>query len=170
MADLVRSKVEDMELMPFDAEAFPEGSDTKDTALATRSGEKAGAVRTAAGQCTNNTGEAILVYGPKHPSDTSRFETSLYRLRPGITTPNGWDCDGFFVPNDRIASQAATNVQGPCAIKYFSVFSWTVTKNGNNYNCPLNQGLFKPSEVCCPSNYPTCVCWRIPNLPQSSIG
>lgn len=159
MADLVVMKATDMELLPFDSKAFPEGSDAKDTASAAAP----------AGQCTNNTGEAIAVYGPKHPSDTSRFETSLYRLPAGRTTPNGWDCDGFFVPNDRVASQAASNVQGPCAIKYFSVFSWTVTKDGDKYNCPLNQGLFRPSQVCCPSNYPTCVCWPIPNVPQSRI-
>lgn len=122
-----------------------------------------------AGRCTNQSGENIAVYGPKHPSDTSRFDNSLYILPSGYSTPDGWDCDGFYVPNDRVANQALSKIQGPLAIKYVGLVSFTVTKSGNEYNCPLNQGAFKPSEVCCPSNYPTCVCWAIPNLPQSSI-
>lgn len=55
------------------------------------------------GQCTNNTGELLVVYGPKHPRERSIFDNSPYVLKPGRTTPDSWDCDGYFVPCDRAA-------------------------------------------------------------------
>jgi hypothetical protein len=54
------------------------------------------------GQCTNHTGDYLIVYGPKHPSERSIFDTSPYVLPPDATTPDGWDCDGFLVPSDRL--------------------------------------------------------------------
>jgi hypothetical protein len=35
------------------------------------------------GQCTNASGEPLLVYGPKHERDQSIFDTSPYVLHPG---------------------------------------------------------------------------------------
>src|ERR1022692_3180359 len=53
------------------------------------------------GQCTNNTAELLIVYGQKHPCEHSIFDNSPYILAPGTTTPDHWDCDGFFLPSDR---------------------------------------------------------------------
>jgi hypothetical protein len=168
MAELVAMKKNEMVWVQFDSFTSHEGRDAKDV-ITERGGDAARAIL-AFGTCTNDTGETILVYGSKHPEDTSPYEDSMYYLPAGRTTPDGWDCDGFFVPNDRIASQALSDVQGPCAIKYLSQISWTVTKGGNKYNCPLNQGLFKPSEIGCPSSIiPYRVCWPIPDIPQSAI-
>jgi hypothetical protein len=121
------------------------------------------------GQCINNTDENIAVYGPKSSRDTSRYENSLYILPPNSKTPSGWDCDGFYIPNDRVANQALSRAKGPLAIKYAGGITFTITKSGNEYNCPLNQGAFLPSEVCCPSNYPRCVCWNIPDISQNQV-
>jgi hypothetical protein len=52
------------------------------------------------GQCTNQTSEFLVVYGPKHKSENSIFDTSPYVLPPGATTPNQWDCDGFLLPSE----------------------------------------------------------------------
>jgi hypothetical protein len=49
------------------------------------------------GQCTNQTDEHVIVYGPKHESARSIFDTSPYVLPPGATTPDSWDCEGFFL-------------------------------------------------------------------------
>ena len=126
-------------------------------------------IKSPPGQCINDTDENIAVYGPKSSSDTSRFDNTLYILPPRSRTPSEWDCDGFYVPNDRVANQALSRVKGPLAIKYIGGITFTITKTGNEYNCPLNQGAFLPSEVCCPSNYPRCVCWNIPDTSQSQV-
>jgi len=85
-------------------------------------------------------------------------------------TPDDWDCDGVFIPNDRIGVQVVgSNISGPAAIKYVGPLRFTITKSAEKYNLPANQGAFNKNEVCCPSNFPTCVCWNIPDIPQSGI-
>jgi hypothetical protein len=123
------------------------------------------------GTCINSTGEIIAVYGPNSPQTPQDKDNALYRLPPGRKTPDGWDCDGIYVPNDRIAGQLiGSNIQGPVAIKYVDVLTFEIKKEGNKYKLPANQGAFKPNEVCCPSNYPSCVCWNIPNLAHNQLG
>ena len=123
-----------------------------------------------AGTCINSTGEMIAVYGPKSAQTPQDKDNALYRLPTGRKTPSGFDCDGIYVPNDRIADQfAGADIQGPVAIKYINILTFEITKNGNKYVLPANQGAFKPNEVCCPSNFPTCVCWNIPNLSQTQV-
>lgn len=125
-------------------------------------------VRMPAGRLENRTGEPLAVYGPK--LEGASTDNSLYVLLPGKVTLEGWDCDGVYVPNDRVASQALSNVPGPLAIKYFGTgLIMIINKSGNKYLMPFNNGAFKPSEVCCPSNYPTCVCWPIPNLAADQV-
>jgi hypothetical protein len=126
-------------------------------------------IKSLPGQCINNTDENVAVYGPKSSMDSSKYDNSLYILPPNSTTPPDWDCDGFYVPNDRVANQALSRVKGPLAIKYVGGITFTITKSGNEYNCPWNQGAFLPSEICCPSNYPRCVCWNIPDISQSQV-
>lgn len=105
------------------------------------------------GQCTNFTDEILLVYGPQIPG--SIYDNSLYCLPPGWTTPNDWDCDGFFIPDDRIANQAFSKLYGPLAIKYIDGIHFAVTKSApNEYRCFGNQGAFRPGEVN----------WQIPGI------
>ena len=42
------------------------------------------------GQCTNQTDEHLIVYGPKYDTERSIFDTSPYVLPPGATTPDWW--------------------------------------------------------------------------------
>jgi hypothetical protein len=121
-----------------------------------------------AGTCINSTGETILVYGPNSAATPQDKDNALYRLPPGRKTAPGWDCDGIYIPNDRIGDQVlGADIPGPAAVKYVSVLNFEITRQGNKYVLPGNQGVFKPAEVCCPSNYPKCVCWDIPNKSQS---
>jgi len=123
-----------------------------------------------AGTCINSTAETIAVYGPNSPQTPQDKDNALYRLPPGRKTPPGWDCDGIYVPNDRIAGQfVGADTPGPVAIKYIDVLTFEIEQEGSRYKLPPNQGLFKPSEVCCPSRYPTCVCWNIPILDHSHV-
>lgn len=106
------------------------------------------------GTCINSTGEVLAVYGPKSASTPQDRDNALYRLPAGRRTPPAWDCDGIYVPNDRVAGQLIT---------------FEITKTGTKYELPANQGAFTPDEVCCPSNFPTCVCWNIPNLAHDHL-
>lgn len=123
-----------------------------------------------AGTCINMTGEILLVYGPKSTGSPQDRDNALYRLPSGRKTPPGWDCDGVYIPNDRIGDQLiGADVPGPVAVKYIDIRTFEIKKDGNKYKLPGNQGVFNPSEVCCPSDYPRCVCWSIPNLSHTQL-
>lgn len=110
------------------------------------------------GELTNLTGEILLVYGPKRTGEV--FDNSLYALPPGHRTPKGWDCDGFFVPNDRIADQALSSRLGPVAVKYRDYRSPVIEMpSPGKYRCPLNEGIYASGELN----------WRIQNFNYSEI-
>lgn len=55
------------------------------------------------GQCENQTGSTIAVYG-KRPNDEDEedavYDNNLYFLANGQSTKNNWDCDGIYLAND----------------------------------------------------------------------
>lgn len=105
-----------------------------------------------AGELTNNTGENLLVYGPKIGGS---FDNSLYNLPPGRKTPRNWDCDGFYVPSDRVASQAVmSDRKGPVAVKYRDYRSPIITLSAIKYQCDFNEGIYSSGEIH----------WEIPNI------
>jgi Putative amidase domain len=108
------------------------------------------------GQLSNQTGETLLVYGPKIGGT---FDNSLFYLPTGRKTPNGWDCDGFLVPNDRFADQLTSTNQGPLAVKYLDFRTPIIERLGVNYECSLNNGLFRSGQIH----------WEIPNLAYSAV-
>lgn len=50
------------------------------------------------GQCSNETGNTIAIVGPASEESTTG-ENSLYFLANGETTPEGWDCQGIYLPS-----------------------------------------------------------------------
>jgi hypothetical protein len=113
------------------------------------------------GQCTNLTDEWLIVYGPKHVDERSIFDTSPYVLPPGRTTPDGWDCDGFFVPSDRSLRSFRASRNGPLAVKFWNFRRFCVWTAGRatTYRCPWANGIFEPSQIN----------WAIPNLSYSEV-
>jgi hypothetical protein len=111
------------------------------------------------GQCTNETGEPLLVYGPKHLRDRSIFDNSPYVLPPGSTTPDRWDCDGVFVPSDRMLKRWRHSQAGPLAVKFWDYRRFTVRRSGDVYSARWHNGVFEPSQVN----------WAIPNLSLAEI-
>lgn len=99
------------------------------------------------GSLQNNTGEYLLVYGPKRVDAPT--DNSLYLLPPGRQTPGRWDCDGFFVPADRIAKQLVlADRPGPVAVKYVDFQSPAITLvEANKYYCPGNRAIIAPGEL-----------------------
>ncbi|HYX35791.1 MAG TPA: hypothetical protein VE954_22055 [Oligoflexus sp.] len=71
------------------------------------------------GDCHNNSGRWAGVYGPNISGRS--YDNDLYMVPPGYKTPDGWDCDGFFIPADvsvRMVTSAVTFTErGPGAVK-----------------------------------------------------
>jgi len=108
------------------------------------------------GQLSNISGETLLVYGPKI---SGSLDNSIYHLPTGRKTPDDWDCDGFYVPNDRFADQATSTDKGPLAIKYVNFRTPVIERSGTKYECSLNNGAYKAGEIN----------WEIPNISYSSV-
>ncbi len=125
------------------------------------------------GTCINKTGEILLVYGPNSSGTPQNRDNALYQLPSNRKTPPGWDCDGIYVPNDRIANQQAfPDKPGPVAVKYGLGpldTTFEITLSGSKYVLPANQGVFTPAEVCTPSDWPRCVNWNIPNISHAQV-
>eukprot|EP00922_Rhytidocystis_sp_ex-Travisia-forbesii_P018643 GHVS01027679.1.p1 GENE.GHVS01027679.1~~GHVS01027679.1.p1 ORF type:complete len:203 (+),score=20.03 GHVS01027679.1:111-719(+) len=102
------------------------------------------------GRMTNNSGEAMLVYGKK--GHLSRWDNELQCLKNGMSTPDeeDWDCDGFYVPVDRTVSQAVLgDVRGPAAIKFSGLQTWTVHNGGPGIYAlhQPNVGVYRHNDV-----------------------
>lgn len=50
------------------------------------------------GQCRNETGSTLAIYGAA-PGESKAVNDSLYFLADGQTTPDGWDCNGIYLPS-----------------------------------------------------------------------
>lgn len=50
------------------------------------------------GQCRNETGNTIGIFGPPS-AESETSDNSLYYLADGETTPEGWDCQGIYLPS-----------------------------------------------------------------------
>jgi hypothetical protein len=112
------------------------------------------------GECTNQTAERLIVYGPKHDREPSIFDTSPYVLPPGATTPDRWDCEGFLVPSDRMVQWWRGRRHGPLAIKFWNFRHFRVKGHGaDTYHCSWNNGVFEPSQIN----------WAIPNFSYQEI-
>ena len=111
-------------------------------------------------QGTNQTGELLIVYGPKHPDERSIFDSSPYVLAPGRTTPDGWDCKGFLLPADRTLQFRRGARSGPLAIKYWNQRRFFVSLvRSAAYRSSWCNGAFEPSQIN----------WAIPNFSYKQI-
>jgi hypothetical protein len=115
-------------------------------------------------QLTNKTGENLLVYGdnPEPEGTPGRTDNILYILPHNHQTPPNWDCDGFYVPNNRIAEQLLfPTTQGPVAVKYVDGQFPTITMPSiTKYSCPGNFAVIDPKEG---------VNWPIPNISYDDL-
>lgn len=123
------------------------------------------------GQCRNETGKTIAVYGPKPKFDDDdydyQYDNGLYFLANGQTTEQKWDCQGVYIPNDaQIAGIASDEnnqvVGGPMAIKVADGTQLVIQSNADTgvleFSIPPTQ-FIKAGEAN----------WFIPNIAQSMI-
>jgi hypothetical protein len=66
------------------------------------------------GQCRNETGKTIAIYGTKPEESETKYDNALYFLGDGQTTATGWNCQGIYLANDTKIDNSNT---GAAAIK-----------------------------------------------------
>ena len=112
------------------------------------------------GQCRNETGQTIAIYGPKQAESRPSIENQLYFLADGETTPAGWDCNGIYLPSG--AKVAGIDVTEPLAYKVLDGNRLVIKTNPNTGELMLNippLSVLKADE----KN------WPVPNLSQAFI-
>jgi hypothetical protein len=123
------------------------------------------------GQCRNETGKTLAVYGPEPNLDDDDDEyslgASLYFLADGKTTKDKWDCKGVFLPSD-IKAVALTpggqnqDLTGGVVIKVPNGTNLVLKTNADTGAIEFNQAgiqVLKPGEVN----------WFIPNVSQAIV-
>ncbi len=120
------------------------------------------------GQCSNETGKSLGIYGRKTKKYKSDYDNALYFLANGQTTEEQWDCEGVYLPGDvKIAGFHTTDEQGqastsPVAIKIVDGTHLVVKTNPETSEIEFNLPgfkVFKPGEIN----------WFIPNVSQADI-
>ncbi len=113
------------------------------------------------GQCRNEIGKPLAVYGPKSKKSTSSYDNALYFLADGQTTEEQWDCDGVYLPGDvKVAGLETAGT--PVVIKIVDGTQLVAKTNPETgeieFNVP-HLKFFKSGEVN----------WFIPNVSQDFI-
>lgn len=120
------------------------------------------------GQCRNNTGKTLAVYGPKPKKAASDYQNALYFLGDGQTTEHKWDCDGIYLPSDvqatdlSVVDKVAQALTGGVAVKIVDGTQFVATANPQTaaieFNVPTAK-VFKPGDVN----------WFVPDVTQAYI-
>lgn len=120
------------------------------------------------GQCRNDTGKTLAVYGQKPKKAASDYENALYFLGAGQTTKHKWDCDGIYLPSDvkatnlSVVDKVAQALTGGVAVKIVDGTQFVATANPDTaaveFNVP-NAKVFKPGDAN----------WFVPDVTQAYI-
>jgi len=111
------------------------------------------------GQCRNETGKNLAVYGPNPKKSNSPYDNTLYFLAAGQITAPEWDCDGVYIPSGVVTN---LTIEGPVAVRIPDGTQLVVKTNPETAALELNPPptkIFKSGEVN----------WFIPNVSQTSI-
>lgn len=112
------------------------------------------------GQCRNETGKTLAIYGHQGESSKSTVDNELSFLADGTSTPDGWDCNGIYLPSD--SKVAGIDVTQPLAYKVLDGTQLVARANSETGELVLNvppASIFKAGE----KN------WSIPNVSQAFI-
>lgn len=129
------------------------------------------------GQCTNQTGKTIAVYGAdaedkedaakkaRKKGTTPTYQNDLYFLAPGQTTEKEWDCDGIYLPGGTTAANAngeSQQLASPLAVKILDGTNLVISTNAQSGAIEFN---VPPSQILAAGESN----WFIPNLSQQFI-
>ncbi|MDZ8184425.1 MAG: hypothetical protein RMX96_06105 [Nostoc sp. ChiSLP02] len=121
------------------------------------------------GQCSNQTGKTLAIYGPEPNLDDDEYSqgAALYFLGNGKTTKDRWNCKGVYLPNDLTA--IASGVDG----NQQELPSGVVVKvpNGTNLVLKLNAdtGAIEFNKAGTKILKAGDVDWFIPNVSQDIV-
>ena len=124
------------------------------------------------GQCDNQTGNTIAVYG-KTPNDEEDedavYDNNLYFLANGQSTENNWDCDGIYLANDvKVANFTSSpngqgqELTGPAALKILDGTQLVIKTNPDTAAIDLNVPTVKVLNSKTAN-------WFIPDISQAII-
>ncbi|MEH1823155.1 MAG: hypothetical protein V7L31_29455 [Nostoc sp.] len=121
------------------------------------------------GQCTNQTGKTLAIYGPEPNIEDDEYSegAALYFLGNGQTTKDRWNCKGVYLPNDAKARTLGINEQGPelpggFVIKVPNGTNLVLKTNPDTNVIEFNQAgtkILKSGEVN----------WFVPNVSQDIV-
>jgi hypothetical protein len=124
------------------------------------------------GQCRNETGKTLAVYGPKpkfdddDDEDNYQYANGLYFLADGQTTKKKWDCEGVYLPSDAQLAGISTyeqgqEVEGPVAVKIADGTQLVIKTNADTgaIEFSIPPKVLKAGEAN----------WFIPNVSQAVI-
>jgi hypothetical protein len=112
------------------------------------------------GQCRNETGKTLGVYGPVGEDSESSSDNELYFLGDGESTPEGWDCNGIYLPSG--IKVAGVNVTQPLAYEILNGTQLVAKTKPDTSELALN---VPPTELLKAGD----ANWSIPNLSQAFI-
>ncbi len=134
------------------------------------------------GQCENQTGNTIAVYG-KRPNDEDNedavYENGLYFLANGQSTKKNWDCDGIYLPNDvKVADFTSSpngkgeELTGAAALKILDGTQLVIKKNPDTAAIELNVPTVKvinskEANWFIPDISQALIDTRVPNAPSN---
>ncbi|MHC0064177.1 hypothetical protein ACWATR_14965 [Nostoc sp. UIC 10890] len=134
------------------------------------------------GQCNNQTGNTIAVYGKK-PNDEDDedavYDNGLYFLADGQSTKNNWDCDGIYLPNDvKVANFTSSpngqgqELTGAAALKILDGTQLVIKTNPDTAAIELNVPTVKvlnskESNWFIPDISKDIINTRVPNAPSN---
>ncbi|BAZ48818.1 hypothetical protein NIES4103_14280 [Nostoc sp. NIES-4103] len=121
------------------------------------------------GQCSNQTGKTLAIYGPEPDVDDDEYSSgaALYFLGDNQTTEDNWNCKGVYLPNDVTAVAINQNgqtedVTGGVVIKVPNGTNLVLKTNPETGVVEFNQAgttILKPSGTN----------WFIPNVSQAIV-
>lgn len=127
------------------------------------------------GQCRNETGKTLAIYGAKPKKSTSTFDNAIYFLADGETTNDEWDCDGIYLPGGIKVAGLSNNgktqeLANPVAVKILNGTQLVVKANPDTGAVELNvppAKIFSAGDAnwFIPNISPDAIAARIPNAP-----
>jgi hypothetical protein len=112
------------------------------------------------GQCRNETGGNLGIYGTGGEESEESGKNQLYFLANGQTTPDQWDCQGIYLPSD--VNVTSLDKTGAVAVKIMDGTQISVKKNPETLDLELNlpeAKVVKNGEKG----------WFIPNVSQAFV-
>ncbi|MEB3149734.1 MAG: hypothetical protein VKL60_12005 [Sphaerospermopsis sp.] len=121
------------------------------------------------GQCINQTGKTIAIYGPEPNLEEDDYSpgSALYFLGDNQTTKNKWNCQGVYIPSDVKAVAVGLDgenqeLTGDSIVKVTNGTKLVLTTNPDTGVIEFSQAgtqILKPGEIN----------WFIPNVSQAIV-